>query len=212
MCSSDLCAGFYDRYYILFLPSGDSLAYDIYNKCWVPIKGWGVSCCYTFEDNTLHAGWASGGWVKQLFTGKHDDGDEIECEWASKYLGAPGVVNCIDKIRVNANPGHDFTVSWRSDVGEGTAGSITFTVSKVGTYLAVSEDDEDGFMLGDDNIPDSGDWLVSDEDIGSASEEHGGRLQGGQTFKEIQFTIHENSTESFELDYVEIDYYPVRRW
>ncbi len=213
-----VCAGFYDRYYILFYPSTDGrndkgLAYDVYNNCWIPLRGWNVSCCYTFEDNSLHAGWTSGGFIKNLFTGLHDDGDEIECFWSSKYFGETGIINCLDRIRVAIRSGQSLTISYNSDPGENTASSISFFVPDVGKYLGDDNHPEnDGFMLGDDNILDDGDILISEEELGKELEEFRDRLEGGQTFREIQFAIYEKSVEPNQIDFIECEYFSVREW
>jgi hypothetical protein len=214
-----VCAGFFDRYYILFYPSGDgandrALAYDIYLNCWIPLRGWNVTCCYNFEDETLHAGWATGGKIKQLFTdASHDDGEEIEASWTSKYFGQPGVVNALDRIRVNVRTGQSLTISYNSDPGERTANTVSFYVPDIGTYLGNDNRPElGGFQLGDDEIPGDGDVLVSDEELGIGHEEYNDRLQGGETFREIQFTLYEKSTNPQEIDFVECDYFSVREW
>lgn len=215
--TQNICLGWYSPFLVLaFSEPGAPFnnlvtLYDTRTEAWWPVREWYISTMHTATTGELYAGWSNAGFVKQLFVGEHDDGQEIACMWKSKRFGVPGIEHCLDYIRTSLQRGQSVTISWESDPSHGQAGSRTFTADDVGTYLGDENNPrDDDFLLGDEDIPGDGDILVSEEELGQGAEDFNTRMRGGITFNEMSFTIEQRGFEKMSLDWVELDIYPTR--
>jgi len=214
-----VCAGWHDGLFLLFYPIGAEynnrgLAYDPTKGEWYPIRGWNVAKLCKFEDGSLHAGWSNEGWIKKLFIGTNDDGEEIETYWQSVNFISE-VERCIDKMRFGiANVESEVYVSWHSDTATGTNGTLyKRAMPPLGDRLADKDDlSGGGFILADaGNLAENASLLVDEEQIERQTSEFAPRLRPGQRFRELYFTIREKSMEPHQINYLIAWTQPTRR-
>lgn len=212
-----VCVGWHNDLFLLFYSynsefNNRGIAYDPKKKQWYPIRAWNVSQLVKFNsDNTLHAGWSDSGFVKQLFIGTHDDGEEIKAYFQTKTFFS-STERCLDKLRLgNSNGETGMSITWISDQRYKTSGVVIKpAMTLLGDKLADVENLLDGgFMLSDaDNLGDS--YLVDANDIMLKALEISTRVKPGQRFQEIYFIFEESSIEKHQINYFYVWSYPTR--
>jgi hypothetical protein len=203
-----VCVGWNDGLFYVFYPKNSTynnkcLAFDPKSGDWLPIENWYVSCLVTYEDDRLYAGWSNRGFVKKLCEGYNDDGATIPTYYETKWFVLPAEYY-LDRIIAGISNGDgEVKISWIGDTGN-SASTIKSAYNIAGDRLA-DEDRPDlgGFMLSDeDNLGDS--YLIDETVLSVNFSEYKARQRAGQRFKKIKFIFESNSMDEHQIDYVEV--------
>jgi hypothetical protein len=202
-----VCCGWVDGLFLLFYPINSDtnnrcLAYDPTTKDWFPIDDWYVSCLATFEDDWLYAGWATSGYVKKLFEGYNDDGATIPTYYETKFIVLPAEYYMDKLIAGISNGDGEVKITWICDTSN-SAGIAKGAREVDGVRLA-DEDRPDlgGFMLSDeDNLGD--DYLIDEAILDANFSEYRARMRPGLRFKKIKFIFESDSADEHQIDYLE---------
>jgi hypothetical protein len=201
------CAvGWFGHYFVLTYPNTDNgtyndrtMVFDTYRGQWYPMDGLIMSRMIRYEDNTLHAGSSSEGHVYTMFTGNTDNDVDISCYFKTRMeCNIPGFEQCLRSIQImNLKDGQSVTIRWNANQDSPASGSVTDTFSFIGTYLGE-------FQLGDEDIPDDGDLLVSEDELDTSSTSPLHRVDNTNRFRSIYFEIEETGPTPHSFDYLEI--------